>query len=125
VTSIIEAIKSNDDTLAGTAGVKSVAAQLPTERLAAFYIPLDQWATSGLNYAKQFASMDMGVKIPEDLPPVGVTLSADGSALRMDAYVPAQLLDALTQAGIQVFAAMAQPHPGGAPQGGGGPGGGL
>ncbi|MGA3065467.1 MAG: hypothetical protein ABSF29_01335 [Tepidisphaeraceae bacterium] len=127
VTAVIDAIKANDDPLASTATVKAVAAELPTQRMSAFYIPLDQWASTGLNYAKQFASMDMGVKIPEDLPPVGVTISADGSALRVDGYIPAQLVDALTQAGMQVFTAMAQPHnvqPGAAPQGGG-PGGGL
>jgi hypothetical protein len=129
VTATIEAIKSDDDPLAKSNSLKTVAGQLPTQRMSAFYIPLDQWAATGLNYAKQFASMDMGVKIPEDLPPIGVTLSADGSAFRVDAYVPTDLVTSLYQAGMQVFMAMHGPpgggNPGAAPQQGGGPGGGL
>jgi len=115
ITAAIEAIKKGDDPLARIDVVKNVAAQLPPQRFAAFYIPLDQWANTGLNVAKQF-SMDMGVKIPDDLPPVGCTLSTDGTAVRLDSYVPTQLVQALTAAGIQMFMAQAQ-H--------GGPGGGL
>lgn len=114
ITAAIEAIKKGDDPLARIDVVKNVAAQLPPQRFAAFYIPLDQWATTGLNVAKQF-SMDMGVKIPDDLPPVGCTLSTDGTAIRMDSYVPTPLVQALTAAGIQMFMAQAQ-H--GAPGGG-------
>jgi hypothetical protein len=128
VTATIEAIKANDDPLAKSQAVKSVAAQLPTQRMSAFYIPLDQWAATGLNYAKQFASMDMGVKIPEDLPPVGVTVSADGSAMRIDAYIPTELVQSLYQAGMQAYMAMHGPGNQGAPpqqQQGNGPGGGL
>jgi hypothetical protein len=127
VTATIEAIKSNDDPLARNQTLKTVNAQLPTQRLSVIYVPLDQWATTGLNYAKQFASMDMGVKIPEDLPPLGMAFSADGAALRVDAYLPSQLVQNLTQAGLQVFMAMhGPPNPGGQPpQQGGGPGGGL
>ena len=129
VSATLTAIKASDDPLAKSAALKSVVSQLPTQRLSVMYIPLDQWAATALNYAKQFASMDMGVKIPEDLPPVGVAVSADGSALRVDAYVPTQLVQNLYTAGMQVFLAMHGPGGAGGqqqpPQQGNGPGGGL
>jgi hypothetical protein len=111
-TAAIEAVKKGDDPLAKLDTVKAVSAQLPPQRFAAFYIPLDEWATTGLNVAKQF-SMDMGVKIPEDLPPVGATISSDGTAVRLDSYIPTQLVQALTAAGIQMFMAQAHAAPGG------------
>jgi hypothetical protein len=107
ISGAIAAIKSGDDPLAKLATTKAVAAQLPTQRSSAFYIPLDMWAETGLNYAKQF-SMDMGVTIPEDLPPIGATVSTDGPALRVDAYTPSKLLEALTSAGIQGYMAAHQ-----------------
>jgi hypothetical protein len=120
ITATIEAVKSNDDPLARSAAVKAVAGQLPTQRLAAIYIPLGTWASTGLAYAKQF-SLDMGVKVPDDLPPIGETVSTDGSALRIDAYVPAQLIQTLTAAGMQMYLQSQKAgQPGGAPAGAGG-----
>jgi hypothetical protein len=112
ITAAIEAIKKGDDPLAKIDTVKAVAAQLPPQRFATIYIPLAEWASTGLNVAKQF-SVDMGVKIPDDLPPVGCTLSTDGTAVRMDTYCPTQLVQALTAAGIQMFMAQNRAGPGG------------
>jgi hypothetical protein len=112
ITAAIEAIKKGDDPLAKIDTVKAVAAQLPPQRFATLYIPLDEWASTGLNVAKQL-SVDMGVKIPDDLPPVGCTLSTDGTAIRLDTYCPTQLVQALTAAGIQMFMAQNRAGPGG------------
>jgi hypothetical protein len=120
ITAAVEAVKTNDDPLARSTAVKAVAAQLPTQRIAAIYIPLGTWASTGLAYAKQF-SLDMGVKVPDDLPPIGETVSTDGSALRIDAYVPAQLIQTLTAAGMQMYLTSQKAgQPGGAPGGAGG-----
>jgi len=113
----ITAAKSGDDPMAKSAAVKAVSAQLPSQRLAAIYIPLDVWASTGLNYAKQF-SMDMGVKIPDDLPPIGATFSTDGPTARVDGYIPTQLIQALTSAGLQMYMTSQRPQNGGAPGGG-------
>ena len=98
----VTAIKTNDDPLGRQAVVKAVAEQLPSKRVATLFFPLDIWANTGLNYAKMF-SMDAGVRIPDDLPPVGLTLSTDESSIRCDTFVPAQLLQALTSAGMQFY----------------------
>jgi hypothetical protein len=113
----ISAAKSGDDPLAKSAAVKAIAAQLPTQRLVAIYLPLDVWASTGLNYAKQFG-MDMGVKIPDDLPPIGATFSTDGPTVRVDGYIPTQLIQALTSAGLQMYMTSQRPQNGGAPGGG-------
>jgi hypothetical protein len=117
----IASAKSGEEPLAKTTAVKAVAAQLPTQRVAAVYIPLDVWASTGLLYAKTFG-MDMGVKIPDDLPPIGVTGATQGSAVRYDSYVPTQLVQALTSAGMQLYMSFQrQQNPGAAnPKPGGG-----
>jgi hypothetical protein len=119
ISNAITAAKSGDDPLAKTMSVKSVAGQLPAERFAVTYIPLDLWATTGFGYAKMFG-LDMGVTLPENLPPMGTTLSTEGSAIRADTYVPSQLIQALTSAGMQVYMKTQNPP---ANNGGGGAGG--
>jgi hypothetical protein len=44
---------------------------------------------------------------------VGATISSDGTAVRLDSYIPTQLVQALTAAGIQMFMAQAHAAPGG------------
>ncbi|MGD0465055.1 MAG: hypothetical protein ABSB74_21435 [Tepidisphaeraceae bacterium] len=102
ISAAIAAAKSGDDPLAKTSAVKSVAAQLPAQRFAVFYVPLDLWVTTGFGYAKMFG-IDMGVTMPENLPPMGSTLSTDGPAVRGDTYIPSQLMQALAAAGMQVY----------------------
>jgi hypothetical protein len=122
ISSAIAAAKAGDDPLAKTSAVKSVAAQLPPQRIAVWYVPLDLWATTGFGYAKMFG-IDMGVTMPENLPPMGTTVSTDGTAVRADTYLPSQLMQALAAAGMQVYMKTQnvgqQPN---APQGGGGGG---
>jgi hypothetical protein len=120
ISAAITAAKAGDDPLAKTSAVKSVSSQLPAQRFAVMYVPLDLWATTGFGYAKMFG-VDMGVTLPENLPPMGTTLSTEGSAVRCDTYVPSQLIQALTSAGMQVYMKTQNPPPN---QGGGAPGGG-
>ncbi len=126
LTTAIDAARAGNDPMGKSMPVKAVAAQLPTQRVAAFYVPLDVWVNTVLNYARAFGQ-DMGVKLPDDLPPIGVTISGDGSAIRCDEYVPTQLVRAITSASLQVYMTMTmhqQPqNPGGNPGGGGAPGG--
>ena len=86
------------------------------------YVPLDLWATTGFGYAKMFG-IDMGVVLPDNLPPMGTTLSTDGTAIRADTYVPSQLIQALTAAGMQVYMKTQNPGNQPPPNGGAAPGG--
>jgi hypothetical protein len=112
----IAAVKSNDAPLAKLAGVKSVAANLPQSRTGEAYIPVDEIVTTGLNYAKQFGA-GVNLQLPPDLPPIGVTGSTEGTAFRVDAYVPSTLVQSLVAAGMQAYLQMQ-----GGGQGGGGGG---
>jgi hypothetical protein len=102
ISAAIAAAKAGDDPMAKTSAVKSVATQLPAQRFAVCYVPLDLWATTGFGYAKMFG-IDMGVTMPENLPPMGTTWSTDGTAIRADTYLPSQLTQALAAAGMQVY----------------------
>jgi hypothetical protein len=121
ISAAITAAKAGDDPLAKTSSVKAVSSQLPAQRFAVVYVPLDLWATTGFGYAKMFG-VDMGVTLPENLPPMGTTISTEGSAIRCDTYIPSQLIQALTSAGMQVYMKTQNPPPN---QGGGAGGGGL
>jgi hypothetical protein len=102
VSAAIAAAKVGDDPLAKIGTTKAVSSELPAQRCSAVYVPLDLWATTGFGYAKMFG-IDMGVTMPDNLPPMGSTLSTDASAVRLDTYLPSQLLQALTAAGMQVY----------------------
>jgi hypothetical protein len=116
ISSLIASAKSGDAPLSALAGVKKVAGDLPTNRAAEFYIPLDQIATTGLTYAGMFG-FKVPVQIPPNLPPIGETISTDGATVRADAFVPTTLIQSLVAAGMQAFMAM---QGGGANGGGGG-----
>jgi len=117
ISTAIAAAKAGTDPLAKTSSVKTVASQLPAQRFAVMYVPLDLWATTGFGYAKIFG-IDMGVVLPDNLPPMGTTMSTDGTAIRADTFVPSQLIQALTAAGMQVY--MKTQNVGGQPPNGGG-----
>jgi hypothetical protein len=117
ISTAITAAKAGTDPLAKTSAVKTVSSELPAQRFAVMYVPLDLWATTGFGYAKMFG-IDMGVVLPDNLPPMGTALSTDGTAVRADTYIPSQLIQALTAAGMQVY--MKTQNVGGPPQNGGG-----
>ncbi len=110
-------IKAKDDPLAKLPGVAAVAAQLPKSRAMTMYIPLDQIVTTAGNYASAMG-MPIQIQLPGDLPPIGVTFSTDGSAMRIDSYTPTDLIKALVAQGMQLY--MQRMGGGGGP---GGPGG--
>jgi hypothetical protein len=98
----ITAAKGNQSPLADNAALKSVTSHLPSSRTAEFYVPLDQIVTTGLTYARQFGAQ-MNLTLQPDLPPVGFTTSTDGTALRLDGYVPTVLVQQLVSAGMQAY----------------------
>jgi hypothetical protein len=103
--SAVKAIKANENPLGQVAGVKTVAAQLPQQRLGEFYVPLDQIVTTIANYAGMMG-MNVQMQLPPDLPPIGGTISTDGNAMRVDSYTPTELIKAVVAAGMQTFMQM-------------------
>jgi hypothetical protein len=113
LTSAVTAVKGNQSPLSQGAGVKGVAAQLPQQRIGEFYVPLDQIVTTIANYASTMG-MNVQMQLPPDLPPIGGTISTDGTAIRVDSYAPTELIKAVVAAGMQTFMQMrGGAHPGG------------
>jgi len=109
LTAALQSAKKKEDALSQTDLVKSISAQLPKERAIVYYIALDNIATTVLDFMGQ-----MGFKIPLRLPemsPIGVTISTEGSVLRIDTAVSADMIEKMVSAGMQ--AAMMMQNPGG------------
>lgn len=107
----IKAAKAKEDTISAADNVKATVTQLPKNRLAAWYIPLDTILKTGLTYAQQ-AGLPMQIQLGENLPPIGVTVATEGSAIRMDGHLPTPLAQNIASAFMQVYANF-QPRGGG------------
>lgn len=115
LSSLIATAKANQTPLAENDNIKAVAAQLPKQRLGVVYIAVGDLVTTGFKYAG-----DLGFRLPvqvaPDLPPVGVAISTEGTAIKIDSHVPTLLIQSLTAATMQV---QMQMQGGGMPPGGG------
>jgi hypothetical protein len=108
----IATAKSGAVPLADLPTVKKVSANLPKARVGEMYVPLDQVLTTAASYAKAFGA-PVNVNLQPDLPPIGGCVSADGPSIKIEWYVPTQLVQQLVSAGMQTYMQM---------QGGGGGG---
>jgi hypothetical protein len=45
----------------------------------------------------------MNVKLPPDMPPIGITMGTEGSAGRLDVHISADLLQQLISTGMQIM----------------------
>ena len=110
IAKLIQGAKGNADPLKqGVAG--KVGAQLPQNKVAAFYVPVDAIATTVLDVMAA-KGMPGGVKIPPNLPPLAGAVSIEGSAVRVDGHIPSQTVQTLIAAGMQMYL---QQMPGGQP----------
>jgi hypothetical protein len=117
---IILAAKSDDAPLAKRTGVVNTAAQLPKQRLAIAYFPLDTVVNTVFGYMAKFG-LDMGVSMP-DTDPIGIAVSTDGSTARFDSYIPTDLVTNGMKVATKLMAprGAAPGGPAGAPPAGGG-----
>jgi hypothetical protein len=99
--SAVTAAKGGADAL-GTGTAAQVSKALPQNRLASFYLPIDTIATTVMDVMAQ-RGMPAGVKLPPNLPPLGASVATEGTALRVDGYIPAQTVQSLIAAGMQVW----------------------
>ena len=102
---LIASAKTNEDVLSKSPNVAAVQSALPKTHVFAGYFALDEFATTLAGYAKMFG-MPVNFQLPQNLPPIGFIAGTDGTAVRADAYVPAQLLQSIIAAGIQSYMQM-------------------
>ncbi len=97
---VIEAAKGNKDVL--TDDLKSVDAELPAKRSAAYYVAVDQIVQTVLSYARA-NGVALPVQLPNNLPPIAFNAGATGPSLQANMFVPNKLTHALVQAGIAAY----------------------
>ncbi|HVT87268.1 MAG TPA: hypothetical protein VHD56_00295 [Tepidisphaeraceae bacterium] len=114
----VAAAKANTNPFEASDGYKAVVSQLPRQHIVAYYLAVGDFATTVLSYAKQFG-LALPVQLPPDLPPIGVAVASEGSALRIDTHVPTTLVQSLVAAGLQAQMQMNGGAPGAMPPGGG------
>ena len=102
---LVATAKADQDALGAAQPVVATNAQLPKQRLAAWYIHIDHFATSVANYAKAFG-MPINFQVPQNLAPLGGAVSSEGSAIRVDGYAPTQTLQSVIAAGMQTWMQM-------------------
>jgi hypothetical protein len=105
LTQLIASAKANQDNLSNTESLRKVKQQLPQNRMVEVYIALDQIATTVANYAKMFG-MPVNFQMPANLEPVAISVATEGSAVRSDTYIPAQLVQSLVAAVQQTIMQM-------------------
>jgi hypothetical protein len=98
----IDSIKASDDGLGKQPLVQAVAAQLPATRFAVGYFAMDEFVKTLMGYAQSFG-FNTGLQPPPEVSPIGMTLSADGTAMRADVYVPSQLVQSMTSMVLQFY----------------------
>jgi hypothetical protein len=113
LTDAIAAAKKGDDPLTGLPQVAGVTAELPKTRAAAFYIALDNIIGTGLDVARNFGAPVGNIKLPENLPPIGLTIGTEGSAVRADSHIPLDLVEKVSSVVMQIV--FMQQGRGGAP----------
>jgi len=104
----VAAAKAGTAPVANNAGVKAVAAQLPKQRAGEVYLELDTILSTGIRYAKGLG-LPVPVKLNADLPPIGATISSEQSAVRVDTFIPMDLVKGLVGAGMEAMKEMQKP----------------
>ncbi|MFT3789260.1 MAG: hypothetical protein QM770_24285 [Tepidisphaeraceae bacterium] len=98
---LVETAKSGGTPLAKLKTVEFVSGNLPKSRTVEFYLALDQIAVAGMKAAEQFGMLQKAPEVPSGLPPLGFSVSSEGSVLRGDAFVPFETVEAMISVGIQ------------------------
>jgi hypothetical protein len=101
----IAAAKAGTDTLDKSGSLKITSDQLPKPRGAEFYVAIDEIANTAVKFMKQ-QGMAVPFKLPPNLPPVGAAVSKEGSAARVDTFIPTKLVEAITSAVMQTMMQM-------------------
>lgn len=101
LTTSIASVKGNSDPV-GKGPAAEVSKNLPQSRVGAFYLSVDQIAKTVFDFMAM-QGMPAGVKLPPNLPPLGGTVATEGTAIRVDGYIPAQTVESMIAAGMQLY----------------------
>jgi hypothetical protein len=99
---LIASAKADSDPLDKADNVKITSDQLPKQRVGVMYLALDNLATGVVAAMKQ-QGIPLQFKLPPNLPPIGVSISSEGSAARVDTVIPTKLVESITAAVMQAM----------------------
>jgi hypothetical protein len=109
ISDAIGAAKGNAAVGAAAAqNVKTVASHLPQNRTAEFYIEVDEIVSTALRYAKGFG-VGGNMQLKGDLPPIGAAVACEQNAIRMDGFIPLDLVKGLVSFGMEAQKQMNKP----------------
>jgi hypothetical protein len=97
---VISSAKAGEDHLSSDPGVAAVTTHLPPNPLGVYYIALDNIVTSAAKYAASFG-LPIKLQLPPNLPPIGVGVATDGPSVRIEGFIPADLVQNLISAALQ------------------------
>lgn len=103
VSKLVASAKAGSDELGKMPNVAQTTKALPEKPVAAFYFAADETARTALSYAKMFMGAGPNVQIPENLPPLGFSASADGTTVRGEMHVPTDTVSAFVAAAFQMM----------------------
>lgn len=108
IAAVVKAAKAGDAPLSKHPGVLAVSQHLPKERFMVGYVAVDVMVTTAVRYANGLG-LPLDLRLPPNLPPVGMAGSTDGSAVKVDTHVPMRLIEGLVAAGIEARRQMENP----------------
>jgi hypothetical protein len=112
---LVKSAQAGDTAVSEQRSIKAAAELLPAKRLMVAYVHADNIVTTALAYLAQFGTR-IPLRLAPDMPPVGVAVSTENTALRIDVALPTELIENAVAAGLQAAAQMQQ-GPGGPPGG--------
>ncbi len=106
ISDAIASAKGGQDAISPRPNVAMVASHLAKKPVLVYYVFLDNIATSASKLAENFG-FPIKLHLPDDLPPIGISVATDGPSIRFDTFVPTELIQNLISAGLKARQDMA------------------
>jgi len=97
---LIASAKGGQDVISSRAPVAMVASHLSKNPVVFYYVFLDQIATSATKLAANFG-FPIKLNLPDNLPPIGFSAATDGPSIRLEGFIPTELVQNLISAGLK------------------------
>jgi hypothetical protein len=94
---LIAAAKADSDDLAASAPIAATTKALPQNPIGLFYFSVDELMKTANNYMGQ-QGVPITLPVPDALSPFGFAIDTEGTTLRIDSYLPADTLKAISDA---------------------------
>lgn len=89
---VVQSAAKKEATLDANAGIKKVAANIPAERQSVIYVALDETLKLINELNKATDEDELPVKIPAGTPPLAMTATGGDEWIRMDIFLPTELI---------------------------------